>query len=70
MSSTNHHGADDEFAEGGKVAAQRRGVSWVSKRQADITICRNYFKENGEYRERLRNMLEQIHRRMRGQHVK
>jgi hypothetical protein len=39
MSTTNHHSADDEFAEGGKVAAQRGQICGVPEREADVAVC-------------------------------
>lgn len=48
MPPTNHHGADDEFAEDGKVAAQRGQVGRVSERKTDVAVCGNDFEEDGE----------------------
>jgi hypothetical protein len=48
MPATDHHSADDDLAEDGKVATERRGVCRIAEREADVGVRGDDFEENGE----------------------
>jgi hypothetical protein len=40
VAAPDHHGTDDEFAEGGEVAAEGGEVGWVTEGETDVAAGR------------------------------